>query len=320
MSQRVRIAIPGDYPPQVQDSPHLERLKGYGEVVLHRDRPESDDDKVRRVQGATCMINSRGAVKWPGAVLRQLPGLKMITVCGIGTDAIDLAVAQDMGIVVCNIPGQTAPIVAEHALALMFAAARQAWFQTDLVKRGGWKVGFNLFLRGKTLGVIGAGPIGAAMIQLGKAVGMHVQAWTFAPTDERAAKLGVRFVPLDELLRSSDVVSVHVKLTDKTRGLLGRRELALMKLGAILVNTARGAIVDNQALAEALEGDRLAGAGLDVFDVEPPPPDHPLLRCRKVVLTPHVADQNVEGMEILNRGAVEYVIAFLEGTPQNRVV
>ena len=315
----MRIVIPGDDPPQLQDTPQLERLSAYGEVALWRDRPPTDDEKIRRARGAVCLINSRSAVKWTGAVLRQLPDLKMITVCGIGTDAIDLAAAAELGIAVCNIPGQTAPIVAEHALALMFAVARQAWFQTELVKRGGWKTGFNLYLRGKTLGVIGAGPIGSEMIRLGRAIGMKVQAWTFHPTQERARALDVAFVPLDELLRTSDVVSVHVKLTDKTQGLLGRRELELMKPSAILVNTARGAIVDNVALAHMLKANRLAGAGLDVFDVEPPPSDHPLLQCEQVVLTPHVADQNVEGMEILNRGAVENVIAFLEGKPQNCV-
>src|SRR5438034_1270711 len=171
----------------------------------------------------------------------------------------------------------------------MFDVARQAWFQTDLVKRGGWKTRFNLYLRGKTLGVIGAGPIGREMLCLGRAVGMRVQAWTFHPTPERARALDVPFVMLDELLRSSDVISLHVKLTEATRGLIGRRELALMKRDAILVNTARGAIVDNGALAAALNDGYLAGAGIDVFDVEPPPPDHPLLGCRQVVLTPHVA-------------------------------
>ena len=316
----IRIVIPGDDPPQLQDTPHLERLAAFGAVALWRDRPASDEEKIRRAHGALCLINSRGAVQWPGAVLRQLPDLKMITVCGIGTDAIDLAAAADLGIVVCHIPGQTAPIVAEHALALMFAVARQAWFQTDLVKRGGWKTGFNLYLRGKTLGVVGAGAIGAEMIRLGRAVGMRVQAWTFHPTPPRARELDIALVALDDLLRTSDVVSIHVKLTDATRGLIGRRELALMKPGAIFVNTARGAIVDNAALAEALHAGRLAGAGIDVYDVEPPPADHPLVRCQQVVLTPHVADQNVEGMELLNRGAVENVIAFLQGRPQNRVV
>jgi phosphoglycerate dehydrogenase-like enzyme len=317
---RPRIVIPADHPPQLQGTSHLQRLEAYGDVVLFRDRPVDDDEAVRRALGATCLINSRGAVKWPGHLLRRLPDLKMITTCGIGTDSIDVDAARQLGMVVCNIPGQTAPIVAEHALALMLAAARRLSEQTDVIKRGGWKVGFNTYLRGKMLGVVGTGSIGAAMLELGRAIGMQTQAWTFHASAERARDLHTAFVPLDDLLRTSDVVSIHVKLTDQTRGLIGRRELGLMKPAAILVNTARGAVVDNIALAEALAAGRLGGGGIDVFEVEPVPPDHPLLKCASVVLTPHVADQNVEGMEILNRGAVENVIAFLEGRPQNRVV
>src|SRR5438128_2346818 len=118
------IAIPGDDPPQLQGSLHLERLRAHGEVALYLDRPADDAEKLRRVGGATCLINSRGAVKWPGMLLQQLPALRMITVCGIGTDAIDLDTARELGIVVCNVPGKTAPIVAEHALALLLAVAR----------------------------------------------------------------------------------------------------------------------------------------------------------------------------------------------------
>ncbi len=244
----------------------------------------------------------------------------MITACGIGTDSIDLDAARRLGLVVCNVPGRTAPIVAEHALALMFAVARQAWFQTDLLKRGGWKVPNNRYLRGKTLGVIGLGNIGCEMARLGAAVGMKVQAWTMNPTPERGRLLNVPLVPLDDLLRSSDVVSLHLKLTEQSRGLLGRREIALLKSGALLINTARGPIVDTAALVEALEANHVGGAGLDVFDTEPLPPGHPLLHCRQVVLTPHVADQNEEGMDMLNGGVVDNVLAFLEGKPICRVV
>ena len=315
----IRIAIPGDEPPQLQGSPHLERLRKYGEVALFLDRPADDGEKLRRVAGATCLINSRSAVSWPGALLRQLPELRMITVCGIGTDAIDAEAARKLGIVVCNIPGRTAPIVAEHALALMLATARRTSFQTQLLRQGGWRTGDNVYLRGKMLGVVGAGPIGAEMARLGRAIGMQVQAWTFHPTAARATEIGIPFVSFEDLLRTSDVVSLHLKLTDATRGLIGQRELGLMKRGALLVNTARGAVVDNAALAEALRSGHLGGAGIDVFDLEPAPPDHPLLWCDQIVLTPHVADQNPEGMEILNAGAVDNVIAFLEGRPQNRV-
>src|SRR5437879_6600388 len=136
MTTAIRIAIPGDDPPQLQRSPHLDRLRARAEVVLHIDRPADDAEKLRRVQGAVCLINSRGAVKWPGHLFRQLPELRMITVCGIGTDPIDLATAKELGIIVCNIPGLTAPIVAEHALALMLAAARRICFQTTQLRKG----------------------------------------------------------------------------------------------------------------------------------------------------------------------------------------
>jgi phosphoglycerate dehydrogenase-like enzyme len=320
MRERVVIVVPGDDPPQIQGSPQLERLNAYGEVLLHTDRPRTLDEQIARAKDAVCLVNTRGAVKWPAPALRALPKLRMATVCGIGTDAFDLAAARELGIVICNIPGKTAPIVAEHALGLLMAVAKRAWFQTTEIKAGRWNRSLdNVYLHGKTLGLIGTGSIGTAMARLGRAIGMEVVAWTFRPSPERASALGVRFVALDELLRTADAVSIHLKLTPESRGLLGARELGLMKPGAILVNTARGAIVDTPALVAALESGRLGGAGLDVFEPEPPPADAPLLRCAHVVLTPHNADQTPEGMELLNQGVVDNVIAFLEGHPQNVV-
>jgi D-3-phosphoglycerate dehydrogenase len=320
-TQEVLIVIPGDDPPQLQGSPHLNRLRRYGQVVMHTDRPATLEEKIRRLKGATCLINSRGAVKWPRAALLQLPDLRMISVCGIGTDAIDLNTARERGLVVCNIPGRTAPVVAEHALALIFAVTRRAWFQTQELKQGRWNNSRdNVFLNGKMLGVIGTGSIGTALAKLARAIGMHVQAWTFNPTPDRAEEIGVNFVSLEELLRTSDVISVHLKLTDQSRHLIGTREFALMKPGTLFVNTARGAIVDTAALIAALNAGHLGGAGIDVFDVEPLPPNYPLLACEQVVLTPHNADQTPEGMDILNGGVVDNVIAYLEGRPQNRVM
>lgn len=316
---RPLIVIPGDDPIQIRDSSHLARLAPYGEVVLYADRPGDDAEKVRRAREATVLVNSRSSVMWPAHVLRQLPRLKMFAICGIGTDAIDLEVARERGIDVRNLPGRTAPIVAEHALGLLLAVSKRAWFQTNELKQGRWTGMQNIFLRGKTLGLVGAGPIAAEMARLARAIGMQTQAWTFHPTPERAGELGVEFVALDELLRTADAISLHVKLTAETRGLIGRRELGLIKPGALLVNTARGAIVDTPALVEALDSGRLAGAGLDVFDQEPLPAKHPLLDCPQVVLSPHNADQTPEGMELLNSGIVENVIAFFEGRDVNRV-
>jgi len=319
MHQSVVIVAPGDDPPQIQRSPQLERLRPYGQVIVHPDRPRTLEEQIARAQDAVCLMNTRSAVKWPAEALRALPSLRMATVCGIGTDAFDLALARELGITVCNIPGKTAPIVAEHAFGLMLAIAKRAYFQTAELKAGRWTGGDNVYLHGKVLGIVGTGQIGASMARLAQAMGMQVLAWTFNPTPARAAELGVRFVGLDELLRVADVVSLHVKLTDRSRGLIRARELALMKPGALLVNTARGAIVDTEALVEALRAGRLGGAALDVFDTEPLPPDHPILTCEQVVLTAHNADQTPEGMELLNAGVVDNVIAFLEGRPQNVV-
>jgi D-3-phosphoglycerate dehydrogenase len=319
-SSQIITVIPGDAPPQIQGSPHLDRLRAYGEVVLYSDRPTTLEEQVRRARDAICLLNSRGAVHWPGEVLRQLPQLRLISVCGIGTDAIDLETAQELGILVSNLPGRTAPIVAEHALALMLATARRTWFQTNELKCGRWTSTYNIYLRGKTLGLVGAGSIAAETARLGRAIGMRVRAWTFHPSAQRAQSLGVEFVPFEELLSTSDVLSLHLKLTEQSRGLIGRSELARMKPEALLINTARGALVDSTALADALNAGRLGGAGIDVFEEEPVPPGHPLLSCAQVVLTPHNADQTTEGMEILNGGAVDNIIAFLEGRPQNRVV
>ena len=316
----VVIVVPGDDPPQIQGSPQLDRLKPYGEVKVYTDRPSTLEERIARAKDAVCLMNTRGAVKWPAEALRALPRLRMATVCGIGTDAFDLAVARELGIAICNIPGKTAPIVAEHAFGLMLAVAKRAHFQTAELKAGRWKTRVdNVYLRGKTLGLVGAGHIGASMACLARAIGMEVVAWTFHPSPARAAQLGVRFVPLDDLLRTADVVSLHVKLTDQSRELIGARELGLMKPGAILVNTARGAVVDTAALVGALQSGRLGGAALDVFDTEPLPAGHPILACEQVVLTPHNADQTPEGMELLNQGVVDNVIAFLEGRPQNVV-
>ena len=319
MSERVRIVVPGDDPPQIAGSPQLERLESYGEVVIYEDRPEGVEEKIERAQGAQVIINSRGIVTWREEELRALPELRLITTCSIGTDMIDLAVAKELGVVVSNQPGRTAPVVAEHMFGLMFGLAKRAFYQTAEMKAGRWTRMMNIGLQGKVLGIVGTGHIGAEMARLGKGIGMEVIAWTFNPSEARGRELGVRFVDLEELLRTADVVSLHVKLTEETHHLIGAKELGLMKDEALLLNGARGDVVDMEGLVEALNGGGLGGAGLDVYPEEPLPEGHPILGCEQVVLTPHAADQTAEGVELLNEGAVDNIIAFLEGRPQNNV-
>jgi phosphoglycerate dehydrogenase-like enzyme len=319
MEHRPRIVIPGDDPPLLQDTTHLERLRRYGDVDLYTDAPKTLQEQAARTRGASIVLATGSAFTWPGEVLRTLPELKLLSAATIGTDSLDLETAAELGITVCNVPGKTAPIVAEHALALMLAVARRTAIHTAALREGRWQRTSGVMLQGKTLGIVGAGNTGEHLARLAAGIGMRVQAWTFHPSPERAERLGVPFVELDDLLRTSDVVSIHLRLTEASHHLIGRRELELMKSGALLVNIARGAIVDNDALTEALDSGHLGGAGLDVFETEPVPSDTRLLACKHVVLTPHVADATPEGTDRFAEGVVDNVIAYLEGRPQNVV-
>ena len=259
MPERIQIVVPGDNPTQIAGSPHLQRLVPYGDVTLFEDTPQSADEKVVRAAGAQIIINTRGVVTWREE-MRRLPALKMIATCSIGTDMIDLAIAKECGIVVSNQPGRTAPVVAEHIFGLMFALSKRAHFQTAELKAGRWTRKMNTMLQGKVLGVVGTGPIGAEMARLGRAVGMEVIAWTFHPSPERAAECGVRFVEFDELLQTADVVSLHVKLTEDTRHLLGVREFGLMKEGGLGVERRARRRAGHRCLARGPVG-RAFGRG-----------------------------------------------------------
>jgi D-3-phosphoglycerate dehydrogenase len=319
MTNKPLIVIPGDEPIQCKGSFHLSRLSEYGTIKLYENLPKTMDEQVERVKDATVIINSRSSVKWSKKTLVGLNKLKLIALCAIGTDAIDLDFARTNGISVANIPGKTAPIVAEHALGLMFAVAKRAYYQTASILGGYWTGLDNIYLGNKTLGIIGTGNIGSEMINLAKVLGMNVIAWTRNPTKERGDRLGVRYVDMDTLLQLSDVVSIHVALTPETFHLIGANELSRMKPGALIINVSRGSIIDQVALAKALMDGRIGGAGLDVLEDEPPNVDDPILQCENVVITPHVGDKTPEGTELLNEGVVDNVIAFLEGHPQNLV-
>jgi phosphoglycerate dehydrogenase-like enzyme len=316
---RPTVVIPADFPALASLSPQLDRLREFADVRLHPDRPQSEAEIVDRLQEADILLNSRGSLKIPGRVIEQLPRLQMIAVCGIGYDAIDLPATRARGIVVCNVPGRTKTVVAEHAFGLMLAVARRMAATTAQLQAGRWTGELGISLIGKQLGVIGTGNIGCEMIRLSRAFGMQAVAWSLHPDPAKAAAFGFRCVEFDELLQSSDVVSLHTRLSDDTRGLIGARELSLMRHSAILINTSRGAVVDTVALVAALKAGRLFGAGLDVFEQEPLRPGHLLVDCPNVVLTPHTADQTQEGIDLITGGCVDNIQAFLSGQPVNVV-
>ena len=313
------VVIPGDFPPLVGRSAHLKQLQEFAEVILYSDRPTTEPIKRDRLQKADILLNSRGAVHFSRDVLQCLPNLRMIAVCGIGYDAIDLNAATEQGIVVSNIPGRTAGVVAEHAFALMLSVSRRIPTMTEQIRQGQWPGDLGLSLLDKQIGIIGTGNIGTRMIELCRGFGLKVAAWSFHPDSEKADRLGFEYVSLPDLLTSSDVISLHCRLTSTSRGMIGSEQLAAMKRGSVLINTARAAIVDTPALAAALSSGHLFGAGIDVYDSEPTAADHPLMHCPNVALTPHSADQTQEGLDLLTLGCVENIRAFLNGSPTNVV-
>lgn len=319
-ADRPLVVIPGDYPEVILHTPHLERLRREPvEVAYYNTRPQNEEEKLERARDATVILNTRGIVRWPEQSLRALPKLKLIACCSIGVDCVDLKTARELGITICNVPVLTATIVAEHALALLLGAARRLAYMTSEMKSGRWPTRQLIYLSGRRLGVIGTGNIGCEMIRMARGLGMDVVAWSMNPDPAKAARLGFRYVDRDELFATSDAISLHLKLTDDSRGLVDRAALAKMKEGALLVNTARGAIVDHAALVDALNSGHLGGAALDVFETEPLAPDDPILKCEQVILTPHVADHMPEALDLLSGGAVDNVIAYLAGRPQNVV-
>ena len=290
------LVVPDDEPPVLSGTlyePRARRLAS--EVKWHFDRPLNNSDTIERIRDADAIVNIRASVQFDREVLSHCSKLKILSVWGTGVDHVDLAAASEFGITVSNTPGYGAPYVSEHALTLALSISRQIVQNHSHIRAGGWTRGFIDELYGKTLGVIGTGAIGQRMIALGKAIGMNVVAWTLHPTQERGLTYGVEFVTLEELLSQSDVISIHVALSNETEQLIGATELRLMKETSILINTARGGVLDQEALLECLLEKRIAGAGLDVFESEPLPPGHPLIHLENVVLSPHVGGMAYNG-------------------------
>ncbi|MBI2460211.1 MAG: phosphoglycerate dehydrogenase [Candidatus Rokubacteria bacterium] len=316
----MRIVVPDDFPPAFQGTPAHRRLAALGEVIIYGERgAEVEAELIRRIGDAEVVLNIRAYARFTEAVFGACPRLRLISIWGTGVDNVDLAAAARHGVTVTNTPEVNADAVAEHALALMLALARRVPAMDRAVKAGEWPRGLLAQLRGKTLGVVGLGAIGRRVAQLGRALGMRLLAWTPHPNPALVAELGVELVGLEDLLAAADVVSLHLRLTPETEGLLDRARLGLMRPGALLINTARGALVEREALLEALQEGRLGGAGLDVFHDEPLPPDDPLLGFDHAILTPHNAGMTPEVIEAGLQQAVENIERFLQGRPTHVV-
>ena len=302
------------------------RLEALGAFRIHHGHPDGPAAYLERLGDAAGVV-----LGWdlPVEVMRRAPRLEVVSFLGTGAaNFVDLAEAERLGITVCITPGYGDNAVAEHALALLLAVARRVPHLDRGLRQperrveqgaewGRSQPGFEL--RGKTLGLVGLGGVGARMAELARGLGMEVTAWTRNPSPERARRHGVTFLPLEELLETSDVISLHLLLTPETDGLLGPEELDRMKPDAVLVNTARAELVDQAALIERLRDGRIAAAGLDVFWNEPLPADHPLLELDNVVLTPHVAFNTPEAIAAMMDIAIDNLARYFEGSPINVV-
>jgi phosphoglycerate dehydrogenase-like enzyme len=296
----------------------VERARAAGhELVWHDGAPADEDEWVRRLDGADGVMLMWGL---PRGVLPAVPTVRVVSFAGSGAASyVPLDEAERCGVTVCNVPSYGANAIAEHAFALAFALARRVCEGDALVRSGSWRPGAlaGLELAGRRLGVVGTGPIGARAVEIGKALGMKVAAWTRSPSSERERALGAPFVPLEQLFAESDVVSLHVAHRRETEGLVDARLLGLMQPHALLVNTARSQLVDTGALVTALEEGQIGGAAVDAFEEEPLPPDHPLLRAPRLLLTPHVAYNTPEASAELLRLTLENLLAFAAGRPRN---
>jgi len=290
------------------------------DVVTFRDHIAGEDELAERLAGFDIVVTLRERVPFPGTLLDRLPRLKLLVASGMRNSAIDLAAAERNGVTVCGTASSSTPPV-ELTWALLLGLARNLVTENGALRTGGpWQSTVGADLHGRRLGVLGLGRIGGRVAQIGLAFGMRVSAWSQNLSQERADEVGVERAPsLEDLLSGSDFLTVHLKLSDRTRGLLGPAELALLKPTAYLVNTSRAAIVDQKALLAALHEGRIAGAGLDVFDIEPLPADHPMRTAPRLLATPHLGYVTQDNYATYYRQAVEDIQAYLAGEPVRRL-
>ena len=308
-----KIALLDDYQNVALEMADWDVLSGV-EVTAFEDHLLDENELVARLSGFDVIMAMRERTPFARALFARLPNLKLLVTSGMGNAAIDLEAATEHGVTVCGTSGR-AFATAELTWGLILACLRLIPAEDRATREGQWQIGLGQELEDKTLGVLGLGRLGSRVAQVGQAFRMRVLAWSQNLTSERAGKVGAELVSRETLLRESDVVTIHLVLGDRTRGLLRAGELALMKPSAYLINTSRGPIVDEGALVEALRTGGIAGAGIDVFDVEPLPLDHPLRSLPNTVITPHTGYVTEETYRIFYGEALENIKEFMAGNP-----
>ena len=316
----MKVAILDDYARAALEVADWAAVQAKAEVVVF-DRHLSEDEAAAALKDFDVLVTVRERMALPRTLIERLPMLKLITIIGMSLPNLDMAAATEHGVIVAHSnfgsPAfrSVANATPELAWGLLIATVRHITFEDRRMREGGWQSTTGLILAGKTLALLGLGRIGKRMAEYAKVFGMEVIAWSQNLTPEAAAEVGVKRVDKDALFSQADAVSIHLVLSERSRGLVTARELGLMKPTAYLINTSRGPIVEEAALIEALRSRRIAGAGIDVYDSEPPPADHPYRSMDNVTLTPHLGYVTRETLHAFYSDSIEAVAAFLDGAP-----
>jgi phosphoglycerate dehydrogenase-like enzyme len=312
----VRIAVLDDYAENASDMADWGSIPG-AEMTYFKEHVSEPDALVAMLQGFDVVQMMRERTQFPASVVERLPDLKLLSGTGGRHPHVDIDACARLGIPVTNTRGSSGvgpggPTM-ELAWGLIIGLMRHIPWENSQMRAGNWQTRMGTSMGGKKLGIMGLGSIGVPMSTIANAFGMNVIAWSRSLTPERAEAAGATCVSFDELFAQSDVLTIHVPLSDESRGWVGARELGLMKPTAYLVNTSRGPIVQTDALVDALRANTIAGAAVDVYDEEPIAADHPLLALDNVVLTPHLGYASVEGLRNFYQGAVENIRGWVAG-------
>jgi phosphoglycerate dehydrogenase-like enzyme len=309
-----RLAILDDYQGVARALGPWDRLPDGLRIEVFRDTLSDPDALAERLRPFDALVIMRERTPFPRALVERLPNLRLLVTTGMRNRSVDLAACAERGITVCGTAGFGNPTV-DLTWGLILSLARRIPEQERALREGRWQVALGNGLEGKTLAVLGLGNLGARVARVGAAFGMRVVAWSPNLTEERAAAAGATRVDKERLMAEADVLTLHVVLSERSRGIVGAADIARMKPGAVIVNTSRGPLIDQGALIAALTEGRIAGAGIDVYDREPLPPDHPILSAPNTVLTPHLGYVTEENYRVYFEGAVEAVESYFKGSP-----
>jgi len=310
-----RCAILDDYQNVALTVTDWSKVKGDLDIKVFNEHLGGPESVIRALQGFEIVVAMRERTGFPRAVIEKLPALKLLITTGMRNASIDVAAAKERGVTVCGTPATGNP-TSGIAIGLMLELTRRIGYENARMKAGvPWQSTIGVDLDGLAWGVLGLGKLGTRTARIAKAFGMKVIAWSQNLTPEKCQEAGVDYVSKEDLFRQADFVTIHVVLSQRTRGIVGAKELGLMKPSAYIINTSRGPIIDEAALLGVLREKKIAGAGLDVFDVEPLPTDHPLRKLDNVVLTPHLGYVSIQNYRAYFGGVVEDIRAFLDGKP-----